>query len=81
MEFFSNLDFFWWMCLVGGVAAIIILIWGLRIRHNDLKRWNKGKCTECGTTLFLDRCDIGGNPIYKCPKCGHEVDIWWTRTI
>lgn len=74
------MSFFWWLVIIFGVLFLLASIWGIKCYRHDMKRWNKGFCTKCGTKLDL----VGfryGNPVYKCPKCGHEICIWWTRTI
>lgn len=74
------MDPVWIVCIILGAALLLSAIWGAKWYYADMKRWNNGKCSKCGTELKLDGFK-NGNPVYKCPKCGHEVTVWWSRTI
>ena len=74
------MDFIYWFWGIFIAAIVLASIWGIKCYYQDKRRWNGGKCTECGAKLELTKF-VSGNPIYKCPKCGHEVHIWWSRTI
>lgn len=74
------MDGFTWFLIIFGAICLGVAIFIEMDYRKDMKRWNKGKCVKCGADLE----QVGyhnSDPKYKCPKCGHEVIIWWTRTI
>lgn len=55
------------------LGLIVVAGWGTCIYtiNKEKKRWNKGKCPECGEEWEIFDMDSQGGRMYKC-KNGHE---------
>lgn len=65
------------------IFVIIVFIVSVIISSRDnykeeLKEYNSGKCTKCGSELKLTKLK-GGTRYYVCPKCLKVVEVSDTR--
>jgi len=52
-------------------------------RYSEKKKWNKGVCPDCGSTLVLNgwMIDSQGGRGWTCPKSGCDYTAWVSYNI
>lgn len=67
-------DFIWvYISAILLLAAFVLSIWTMR-RH-EIRKWNKGKCRDCGGRWKQFSTDSQGGRGYKCPGCSRHIWI------
>lgn len=68
-------------CSIGVLLIVLLILIVYKISiANEIKSYNDGICSKCGSKLILykkNKKDFGKESVYECPKCGNTIILYW----